>query len=164
MCIVWHALELTCFVVLSKVTIQFFCRTAGLIAPTARPQGGMLPSLCSMPLPDLFISLVPSYCHILLSFVHFRPLHTICWPLLLLIPYGLNSLSSLCSILLEILLWLRWQLGVQVSSALSFLSRVDRNLSSLCPVVLGWVPTAEWPVPNIVIYMYVIVKHITILL
>lgn len=96
MCIVWHAFDLTHFVVLSKVTIQFFCRTAGLIAPIARPQGGILPSLCSMPLPDLFISLVPSYCHILLSFVHFRPLHTICWPLLLLIPYGLLIPYHLC--------------------------------------------------------------------
>lgn len=50
MCIVWHALDLTSFMVLSKVTIQFSCRTAGLIAPIASAQEGMLPafaqSLC----------------------------------------------------------------------------------------------------------------------
>lgn len=147
-------------------------RTSGLIAPITSLQGGMLPILCSEPLlawpchlpalatvhPVYFCSFQAIPHHLLSTFTT-----NIIW--------SMTLLSPLCSIPLEILLSLQWQLGVQGSSALSLLSTADRKLSSLCPVLLGWVHTALWLIPYmiiyvlyIVIYMYVRVKHVAIVL
>lgn len=154
-----------------QVTIQCSCRTAGLTAPIASPQGGMLPSLCSAPLPDLFISLALAAATSCYLSAPFRPLHTICRALLLLMSCGL-----LIPYHLYVQYCLRYcflysdNLGYKAPQP-PFFSTAERKLSSLCPVLLGWVPTAECLVPYVVIsrlyvvlQVHVITKHVTVVL